>query len=161
MKAFRSAVAMLAGLGGLLLMPAAAQAADYQVYKDAFKGDAKCAANAQCIIDFATVPAGQKLTITNLSCYLSHKEGVGLAALQLVVQKANFDRVFAVTPNLQLQSKVAVGDQQYFVWVSNDTIKAVTKAGQHVRVYAEVHKGTDGSVGTVEQLACGISGTLS
>lgn len=164
MTVFRGALAMFAGLGALLLLPAAAQAAHYQVYKDALRGDAECKADSQCNLNFARVPAGKVLSIDNLSCFLRHKQGVGLFALQLVVQgpeASGNKRIFALTPNLQLQSTVNVSGENQNIWAVTDTIGAVATAGQRFQVYAIVRKGTAGTVGSVEQLSCGISGTLN
>jgi hypothetical protein len=163
-KVFRSAAAVLASLGALTLVPATAQAADYQVYKQTLPGDPECQPNSQCNDNFARVSQGQVLRIDHLSCYLSHKEGVSVGVLQLVVQgpaASGNKALFVVTPNLVLQSKVNVDGVTYFNWVSNDTIRAVAKAGQRFQVYAQVRKGTNGSLGTVENLACGISGTVN
>lgn len=158
MTIFRSAAAMLAGLGALLLAPAAAQAADYQVYRDG-----NCPANFGCSIDFARVPAGKTLRIDHVSCYLRFDfDGVELVAAQLVLLNANGSRAFAVTPSLLKQDDPQIaGDTEEEVFVSNDTIRAVARPGQRFRAYAVVHKDSDGTPGTVSQLSCGISGTLN
>ncbi len=154
MTILRGAVITIAGLGALLLAPAAAQAADYQVYRDA-----ACTANAECGINYPRVGAGQKVTITNVSCYLRHAQGASVAAAQLVVQNSDNSRAFAVTLDLQLQSQVNIGDSNQLVWVSNDAIRAVANPGQRFRAYAQIRSGDTGNLGTVIQLSCGISGT--
>ena len=158
MARFRSVAAMLAGLGTLLLAPAAAQAADYQVYKDGV-----CTPNSECVINFGTVPAGKRLLITSLSCYLRHFDGLSVSAAQLVLQNtnSNFSRAFAVTPNLHLQSEVTIGSDTQLVWVSNDAIRAVARPSQRFQAYAQLRNGISGNIGTVQQFSCGISGTIN
>jgi hypothetical protein len=153
---FRASAAMFAGLGALLLSTAAAQAADYQVYRDGV-----CTPNAECAIDFDVVPAGKKLTIVNFSCYLRFPVGQDVSASQLVLVRQNGSPAFAVTPNLHLQDTPQVGADDEHVFVSNEVIRAVGKPGQRFRAYAQVRRQSNGSVGTISQLSCGISGTLN
>lgn len=163
MKVFRRTVAIFSCLSALLLAPAFAEAAVYQVYKDSFRDDANCPSNAECGINYDRVKAGKTLKITNVSCYLRHAESVGLAALQLVVQNndSGNTRDYALTPNLQLQTKVAMSDGNQFVWAADDIVNVTVKAGQRIRIYAQVRKGSDGSLGSVLQLSCGIAGKIN
>lgn len=154
--AFRAAVAMFAGLGALLLAAAAANAADYQVYKDV-----RCTTFTECGINFDAVPSGKTLRIDNVSCYLRHLDTYDVGAAQLVVVRADGSRAFAITVTLRNQSRVNLGGSTYYVYVSNDTIRAVAQAGQRFRAYAQVYQSESGTLGKVAQLACGISGTLN
>lgn len=145
------------GLAALSLTPNAAFAADYQVYKDA-----SCSPNSICVIDYDNIPAGKTLKLTNLSCYLATSDAFGLAAAQLVLMRNKSGRrVMAITPNFFFQSLVQTGpNSKSNIFAVNDTIKISGSPGQHFRVYAQVHRGSDGSIGTVQQLSCHISGTL-
>lgn len=152
----RRPVALFVALGALLLAPAAV-AEDYQVYKDA-----NCGQNAECGINFAKVPAGQTLTIENLSCYLRYANDSSVGAMQLVLVNSDGSRDFAVTPNLHFQDSPKPGENAslQIVHVSNDTMRVVAKPDQFFRAYAQVYRSSNGSLGTVLQLSCGISGEL-
>ena len=156
MKVFRSAIAMFAGLGAFLLAPAAAQAADYQVYRDAV-----CTPNAQCGINFPPVPAGKTLRIDHVSCYVRFLDVNEVSAAQLVVVNSAGARVFATTLNLQFQDDPEIGATSQRVYASNDSIRAVARPTQFFRAYAQVHNGDTGNVATILQLSCGISGTIT
>lgn len=152
---FRSAVFMFAGLSAPLLASAAAQSATYQVYKDA-----DCAPNAECGINFAKVQDDKTLKLNGFSCYLRIPENTRVGAAQLVLVNSDGSRAFATTAFLQLQDGPRVGADFQRVYVSNDTIDVVAKQGQRFRAYAVAYKSNDGSVATVSQLSCGISGEL-
>jgi len=154
MRVFRAAVAMLAGLGALLLASAAAQAADYQHYRDG-----ACPTGGGCAINFPVVPAGKTVRIDNFSCYLRIPTGLSVGALQLVVVNANGSRAFATTPNLAFQSIVKIGATTQQVHTSNDTIRAVARPTQVFRAYVNAYDG-NGTLGRVLQFSCGISGTV-
>jgi hypothetical protein len=156
MTAFRNAVATFGGLGALMLAPAAVQAADYQVYRDAV-----CAPNAECGINFAPVPAGKVMRISNFSCYLRFGINNDVGAAQLVLLNANGSRAMAITPNLLYQDGFALGQNTEEVFVSNETVRVVGRPGQRFRAYAQVYSSNDGTLGTISQLSCHISGTLS
>ena len=154
MRVFRAAAAMLAGLGALLLASAAAQAADYQHYRDGV-----CPSSGQCVIDFPVVPAGKTVRLDNLSCYLRFASGLSVGAAQLVLVNANGSRSFATTPNLRTQDIAQIGANEQYVFVSNDTIRAAARPGQRFRAYAQVYNEA-GTLGRVVQFSCGISGTV-
>jgi hypothetical protein len=156
MTAFRSAVAMFAGLGALMLAPAAAQAADYQIYRDAV-----CAPNAECGINFAPVPAGKILRISNFSCYLRFGIDNDVGAAQLVLLNSNGSRAMAITPHLLYQDGFALGPNPEEVFVANETVRVVGRPGQRFRAYAQVYDSETGTLGTINQLSCHISGTLN
>lgn len=155
MRAFRSAISVFAGLGALLLVPVA-HAGDYQVYKNA-----SCSPNSECGIDFANVPSGKKLRITNYSCFLAFPYNLKLGTSQLVVvNNSNGSPAFVATADMHLQDQPVTEVGEVKIFVSNDTVRAVAKPGQHLRAYAKVYNNS-GSVGTVTQLSCGISGTMN
>jgi hypothetical protein len=142
-------------LGALLLVPAAAQAADYQVYKDAV-----CTPNSQCGINYAKVAAGKVLRIDNFSCYVRIPNSVSLGAVQLVVVNSDGGRAMALTPSVHFQDSPKVGGTFDSVYVGNETVRVVVRPTQFIRIYAQTQQNSDGSVGTVNQMACHISGTL-
>jgi hypothetical protein len=123
--------------------------------------DGVCSPNAECAIDFDVIPAGKKLTIVNFSCYLRFPVGQDVSASQLVLVRQNGSPAFAVTPNLHFQDTPQVGADDEHVFVSNEVIRAVGRPGQRFRAYAQVRRQSNGSVGTIAQLSCGISGTLN
>ncbi len=159
MTSSRIATALIAGLGTLLLGASAARAGDYQIYKDGV-----CFPNSQCGIDFANVPAGKTVTLSNFSCYVRYPSNNSLGAVQLVlVRNSDGSRAFALTAGVSYpNTSVNVGTgTNSLVVMTNDTIKAVGHFGQHFKTYVQVQKDSDGSVGTVSQFSCSISGTIN
>jgi len=140
-----------------IIAPNVGQAADYQRYQ---KGE--CANNAVCNIDFPDVAAGKTLKLSNLSCYLRLFSNTEIEAAELLlINNSNGNTVLAVTPSLEFQSSPRVGQNSIQgVFVSNDTIRAVGKEGQHFRAYAKVRNSSTGNVATVAKYNCLISGSL-
>jgi hypothetical protein len=155
MISFQNAIAMFSGVCALSLVPVAAEAADYQVYRDAV-----CTPNTQCGINFAKVPSGKLLRIDNTSCYVRIPPTVSLGAVQLVVVNANGSRAMAITPDVHFQDDPRVEGAINSVYVGNATVRVVVRPTQFIRIYAQTQNNSDGSVGTVNQMACHISGTL-
>lgn len=75
--------ALVPALLGCLLwlpLPSPAEAAPFQQYKNGV-----CTSSSICTIDFAVVPAGRRLEITNASCYLRTSLTNELSAMQFLV----------------------------------------------------------------------------
>jgi hypothetical protein len=158
MTIFRGAIAMFAGLSALLLASVAVSAADYQAYRDG-----ACKPFTQCGINFTEVPADRVVRIDNVSCYVRFSTGIALQAVQLVLANVNGSRAMAITLSAHYQGRVVTGpniNDIHQVFTSNDKVRVVAGPLQFFRAYAQTSQ-SDGSVGTINQLACHISGTIA
>lgn len=146
-RALRSALAVLA-LATLAATPASAR--PFQQYLNGV-----CSGTI-CKINFAKVPAGQRLLVNDVSCYVRLAPAAGgnfdLRAVQLLVLGANPNNVLsAVTlvPSLYAATSTEIN------YASNDTISAFANAQQRMQAYVEIVSGT------FSQVACHISGDLA
>lgn len=143
----RSAAALLA----LATLAAPASAKPFQQYLNGV-----CGASAKiCKIDFFTVPAGSRLDVKNVSCYirlaLESGRGTQIRASQLLVLGANpVNVVNAVTLVPVLVGQPATDD----VYSASHPISAFAGAQQRFQAYVEL------DAGTFSQVACHISGDL-
>ena len=162
MSRIRNAFVTLAALGTVFGAPTAAQAEVYQKYLSRNCNEVFLVG---CILGFPSVPAGKTLTITNLSCYLRTSAKASIYGAQLWVSEGTADNVlFAMTPSLQFLNKVASNPANVTignVYVSNDTILAVAKAGQFFVAYADARNLTTGEIVNIPQYACHISGQIT
>lgn len=152
----RKALAVFAAASSLALVSTTAQAVDYYEYQNG-----ACAPNSRCHIAFPNVLAGQYLTLSNLSCYLRFVSTNNIYGVQLLTARNTTGTILhAVTPSLHLQNYVKTSPSTLeAVFVSNDSIHAVAIAGRHFNAYAEV-RNSSGSIATISQFACHISGDL-
>lgn len=152
-----SRVAIAAGVISMFA-PAAAQAADFQVYRDA-----SCGVNQVCVIDYDNIPRNKTVRLENMSCYVSFESSQDLAALQLVLMRnTNGRRLMAITPNPVFVDNIENGAGNFnAIYTANETIRVVGETGQHFRIYAQVASDNNGAIGTVTQLSCHISGTIN
>ncbi|MPZ58095.1 MAG: hypothetical protein GEU91_16690 [Rhizobiales bacterium] len=126
-----------------LPVASAAQAAPFQDYRNGACG------SGICNINFAPVPSGRRLDISNVSCYLRVSQDADVYALQLLVaQGANISSAVTVVPQF-VDSVAGIGDR---VYSADHHIFAFANAGQRFRIYAEL-KG-----GVYRQLACTSAG---
>ena len=140
----RSAVAVLA-LGAII---APASAKPFQQYLNGV-----CGATL-CTIDFAKVPAGKRLDVTNVSCYVRLRNVTGrpaIRAAQLLVIGAN--------PNNTLNAVTLVPHEvsnlvSEIVFSADHPIAAFARSKQRFRAYVEIN------FGAFSQVACQISGDM-
>ena len=149
MKIFsRSFAFALLGCAAFISLSSAAQAGRFQQYLNG-----ACGGINVCTINFAAVPAGKTLDVSNFSCYLRVSGAADVYALQLLQIRAGGSIGNAVTADLH-QVDTIVGPPAQRVYQSNDTVFAFATAGQRFRAYAELR------AGTFSQFACHISGQL-
>jgi hypothetical protein len=141
----KALISALVGCLSWLPYSSTADAAPFQQYKNGV-----CGASLICTIDFPVVQAGQRLEITNASCYLRVSGTHELYAMQLFVAEGTNTR-----SALTLQPKnVDVVSPFEAVYSASHPIFAFANAGQRLRAFVELKKGT------FSQLACHISGRL-
>jgi hypothetical protein len=153
MKMKRLIAFTLLGLG--LSLSSAAEAARFQKYLNA----TSCPGSGLCNVDFANVPAGKTLDISNVSCYLRMEDSgaAGLYAMQLLQIGAGGGILNAVTLDPQItDSGTPTGQNFSSIWAANHTIYAFATAGQHFRATAQLMNVS----GRITQFACHISGQL-
>jgi hypothetical protein len=135
----------LLGLGWLPLS-SAAEAAPFQQYRNAV-----CTASLICSIDFPVVQAGKRLEISNVSCYLRTSGTVEVFAMQFLVNEgATTKSALSLAPSFVDTTGVPFES----VFSTNQSVFVFANAGQRLRAYVELKKGT------FSQFACHISGQL-
>jgi len=142
----RALISALLGCLGWLPFSSVAEAAPFQQYRNGV-----CASNSICTIDFGLVPAGGRLDITNVSCYLRTSGTVELSAVQILVVRGMVTQS-ALTIVPEFVDTLGVPFESVFS--ANHPIFAFATAGQRFRAFAELKKGT------FSQFACHISGQL-
>ena len=126
----------------------------YQQYR--FKN---CPVNANCTIDFPTVPPASRLEITNVSCYLEVSAPTGTPALrvaQLLLLRPNDSIATASTLLLGQQHTSFTATGNLLGYAANHAIDVFAPAGHHFQAYADPLRPID----SVSFLACHISGDL-
>lgn len=111
-----------------------------------------CPANP-CIVDFATVPAGSRLNITNTSCYIKtdSKTDAEVDALQLLVSNKNEKILTAST----LVPFFVSNNGTSLVFSANHPVAVFANAGQHFQAFLSLISPTPATL-----FACHISGQL-
>lgn len=106
-----------------------------------------------CAVDFATVPAGSRLIITNTSCYIKtdSKTDTEVDALQLLVSNKNEKILTASTLAPFLVSSTSTS----LVFSANHPVAVFANAGQHFQAFLSLTSSTP-----VPLFACHISGQL-
>jgi hypothetical protein len=110
-----------------------------------------------CKINFVKVPAGQRMTINNMSCYMRLTNGANgfapaIRAAQILVLGVNPANVRnAVTLVPQPVGKAGAET----VFSANHTVSAFANANERMQAYVEL------SIGSFSQVACHISGDVS
>ncbi|HET6376220.1 MAG TPA: hypothetical protein VFF88_09235 [Methylocella sp.] len=148
-KGMKATALFSALLGCLSVLPlsSAAEAAPFQQYKNG-----ACSASSKiCTIDFAVVPAGKRLDIIDASCYLRVSGAHELYAMQFLVMQGTATQS-ALTLQPQYIDDVTMPFES--VYSANHSTIAFANAGQRLRAYVELSKGT------YSQFACHISGQL-
>lgn len=140
-------IAVLACQIGVFLASGIAEAANFQQYLNG-----SCS-GLICRINFTLVPVGERLEISNTSCYV-RTANADFRALQLLVNAGSGVTASAVTLAPAEVGSFNVLTTQYHVYQSNDQIFAFAKAGQRFQAYAEL------ATGSIEQFACHISGHM-
>jgi hypothetical protein len=150
------------GRGGLLLRAAAAllalgtlaapgSARPFQQYLNG-----TCGGSAPiCTINFVKVPAGQRLDVSNVSCYIRLKDGSGGAhvrAAQFLVLGANPNTIVSALTIVPAYVESQFGES---IFASNHLVRAFATAQQRFQAYVEIDHGG------FSQLACHISGDLT
>ena len=137
---------VMAAAGVVAACSGVAHAAPYQKYLNGSCGQLVCS------INFPVVPVGNRLEISNVSCYLRTQSDSGLYAAQLlVVAGANFPSAVTLVPYL-VDTVGATPSAQ--IWSANHSIFAFATAGQKFRAYVELLHGN------IYQWACHISGQM-
>ncbi|MCI0465489.1 MAG: hypothetical protein L0Y57_00535 [Beijerinckiaceae bacterium] len=149
-KALKARVLFLALLVCLswLHFSSAAEAAPFQQYKNGV-----CTTGPICTIDFAVVPSGKRLEITNASCYLRASVDLQLHAMQFLVLEGTAIRS-ALTLLPKFVDDISLSVPVQTVYSANHSIFAFANAGQRFQAYVELKHGT------YSQFACHISGQL-
>lgn len=107
-----------------------------------------------CTINFAKVPAGQRLEVTNVSCYIRLKAVPGrpsIRAVQLLVLGANSNNAVSATTVVPFFTS---DDGFEVVHSANQIVTAFANAQQRFQAYVEI------SSGVFSQVACHIGGDL-
>jgi hypothetical protein len=141
----RALFSALMGCLAWLPFSSAAEAAPFQQYRNGV-----CAASI-CNIDFVVVPAGRRLDISNVSCYLRASGDRDISAMQLLVMQGAATRSAV---SLVPEHVDDMGSPFQSVYSANHTIFTYATAGQRFRAYTELKKGT------FSQFACHISGQI-
>ena len=145
--ALRSAAALLA----LVALAAPASARPFQQYLNGV-----CGASAKiCRINFIKIPAGSRLDVKNVSCYirlaLESGRGTQIRASQLLVLGATPSTVVSAVTLVPARVGQTATDVAYS---ANHLISAFAGAQQRFQAYVEI------SGGTFSQVACHISGDM-
>jgi hypothetical protein len=111
-----------------------------------------------CAATFAAVPAGQRLEIDSVSCYVRIKgtaavEGQ-IRALQLLVLGSNLSAFHAVTLVPKFVGGLTVAGAREGVYSANHSIFAFASGAQRFQAYVDL------GLGVLSQFACHISGDL-
>ena len=143
--------ALLRSAAALLVVAALAAPASARPFQQYLNG--LCGATI-CKINFAKVPAGQRLLVNDVSCYVSlttASGNFGLRAMQLLVLGANPNNVLSAVTLVPDYTGSNSTDVNY---AANSTISAFANAQQRFQAYVEI------TAGTFSQVACHISGNL-
>jgi hypothetical protein len=109
-----------------------------------------------CKIDFVKVPVGQRLEVSNASCYLRLKgtatTSAEIFALQLLVVGANPANVLSAVT--MAPRGIGSNDPDENVFSNDDAMFAFANAQQHFQAFVQI------SGGSFSQVACHISGNL-
>jgi hypothetical protein len=139
--ALRSAAALLA----LFTLAAPASARPFQQYLNGVCGPKICR------INFIKVPAGSRLDVKNVSCFISVGGPAQLRASQLLVLGATPGSVVNAVTLAPLPQGRALTD---YIFSANHPISAFASAQQRFQAYVEI------AAGTFSQVACHISGDM-
>ena len=109
-----------------------------------------------CTINFAKVPAGQRLEISNVSCYLrlkfDERGNAKIRAAQFLILGANPNNI--VSANTIVPAYVASqGGEDVFS--ANHTVRSFANPQQRFQAYVEINNGS------FSQVACHISGDMN
>ena len=146
--ALRSAAALLA----LVALAAPASARPFQQYLNGV-----CGASAKiCRINFIKIPAGSRLDVKNVSCYIRINEEPGGGNAQV---RASQLLVLGATPGSVVNAVTLVPRSEAFTatehgYAANEAIFAFASAQQRFQAYVEI------VAGTFSQVACHISGDM-
>lgn len=142
--------AIRASLAGLLAFAAfaPASAAPFQQYLNG------TCTGLTCKIDFRTVPAGKRLVVDNVSCYVRLKDDNGSFAPNIKFQQV---LVVGANPNKILNALTMapiyvsrIDDET--VYSANHAVTAFANANQHFQAVMEIDRGE------YAQFACHVSG---
>ena len=146
-----SLLRMAATLLALGAFAAPASAKPFQQYLNG------ACAGKLCRINFAKVPAGQRLTVSNISCYwrlANAQNGFApqiRAAQMLVIGATANDVLNAVTLVPEQFARAGVES----VYSADHSVFAFANADQRLQAYVEL------SIGKFSQVACHISGDMA
>jgi hypothetical protein len=143
-----SAAALLAALA----LTAPASAAPFQQYLNG-----NCVTGATCKINFASVPAGKRLLVDSVSCYLRVVAEPGksfpeIKFEQMLVVGASSNKVVNALTLTPLHTAF-IGDEA--IYAATHTVTAFANANQRFQAVAELDKAG------FSQFACHISGDMS
>jgi hypothetical protein len=136
----------LLGLGFLLGVTVAAEAAPYQQFR------AGTCPQDFCFIKFPDVPAGKRLVINNVSCYLRLDYDATLNYIALQSRNAND----AVRFSVFLDAGSSRTEDPERVYTPNNFVQSFANGNG----YFAVQMGIFGVGGDIHQFDCGISGDL-
>ena len=147
--------ALLRSAAALLVLAAFAAPASATPFQQYLKGEC---VGFTCAATFAVVPAGRRLEIDNVSCYVRIKgtaavEGQ-IRALQLLVLGSNLSAFHAVTLVPKFVGGGTVAGAREGVYSANHSIFAFASGTQRFQAYVDL------GLGVLSQFDCHISGDM-
>jgi hypothetical protein len=140
----------VAALVAVAALAAPASAKPFQQYLNGACGPTICK------IDFKKVPVGQRLEVSNASCYLRLKStpttSVEPFALQLLVVAKNPGNVLSAVTMAPIFIGSNAPDES--IYSNDDAMFVFAGAEQHIQAFVQI------SGGSFSQVACHISGNL-
>jgi hypothetical protein len=140
--------------GALLTLGALAGPASAKPFQQYLNGNCT---GSLCKINFAAVPAGQRLIVSNISCYMRLKQvppsgfNPEIRASQMLVVGANLTTV--VNAITLVPESIGRTDDE-LVYSANHAVSAFANQNQRFQAYLELNRGS------FSQFACHISGDL-